>query len=246
MFAAIRAALLDAMAVLFPVSCAGCGAPDRVLCGVCSAGISGQAVRSTLPCGVTVTSALRYEGVARAVILQLKEHGRTDAARPLGARLRLAMELAVTGVPAGLSMGVSAGRVPRVEVCAVPASFAARRRRGYSPAAALLRSAGFRESRVLVHTGSTAQQKLLDRSHRESNLHGSMSARGQLAGRRFLIVDDVVTTGATIAEATRAIRAAGGEVVAAATLASTPRRHGIRSSLVESVRDIHRNDGYGG
>ena len=237
MFAAVSAAVLDAIAVLLPVFCAGCGAPDRVLCGACLRDVAGEPTRSILDCGVTVTSATRYEGVARAVILQLKEHGRTDAARPLGPLLRAAMELAVSGAAASPTV---------VEVCAVPASLAARRRRGYSPVAVLLRSAGFRESRVLVHTGSSAQQKLLDRSHRESNLRGSMAARRALSGRRFLIVDDVVTTGATLSEAARAIRAAGGEVVAAATFASTPRRYGATRVPGESVRDIHRNGGYGG
>jgi predicted amidophosphoribosyltransferase len=51
-----------------------------------------------------------------------------------------------------------------------------------------------------------------------------MAARRPLAGRRVLLVDDVVTTGATLAEAARAVRAAGGSVVGAATLASTPLR----------------------
>ncbi|MBB5632622.1 putative amidophosphoribosyltransferase [Cryobacterium mesophilum] len=237
MLHAVREAALDAVAVLFPVSCAGCGAPDRVLCGVCRVGVAGEATRSILDCGVAVTSATRYEEIARTVILQLKEHGRTDVARPLGPLLRTAMELAVADAPSGS---------PGIEVCAVPAGFAARRRRGYSPVETLLRSAGFRGSRVLVHTGAVAQQKLLDRSHRETNLRGSMSARVSLSGRRFLIVDDVVTTGATISEAARAIRAAGGDVVAAATLASTPRRNGVAGDSAESARDIHRNGGYGG
>jgi orotate phosphoribosyltransferase len=50
-----------------------------------------------------------------------------------------------------------------------------------------------------------------------------MRARGALDGRTFVIVDDVVTSGATIGEAARAIRAAGGQVDGAVALAFTPR-----------------------
>jgi predicted amidophosphoribosyltransferase len=68
------------------------------------------------------------------------------------------------------------------------------------------------------------QQKSLAAGERAANREGYLRATRPLNGRRFVVVDDVQTTGATLAEAARAVRAAGGEVVAVATLAYTPRR----------------------
>ncbi|MEO6942098.1 MAG: phosphoribosyltransferase family protein [Terrimesophilobacter sp.] len=234
MFPMAKEAILDALAVLFPVDCAGCEAPDRVLCPACFALFRGPVVEQVTASGVSVASAARYEGVVRAVLLAVKEKARTDAARRLGSAFRSAINHAASGSTSG------------VEVCPIPSSRDALRRRGFSPVEVLLRAAGLRAARVLRHTGSVVEQKLLGRSERESNLHGSFSARGSLVGRRFVIVDDILTTGATIGEAARAIRAAGGDVAGAATLAFTPRRGGTRGTVGESAGDIHRYEGYGG
>lgn len=204
-------ALLDALAALSPVDCAGCGSADRTLCADCRRAISPAVTPRTLADGTTVFTALRYEGPVRQALLAFKEGGRTDVARPLGLSLAPALARAAQ---------------PGVEVVAVPTSRAAWRRRGYDPVALLCRRAGIDLAKVLVHDRSTASQKTLGLDDRASNLIHSMSAKGSLVGRKFILVDDIVTTGATFAEGVRALRAAGAEVVGGAALAFTPRIFG--------------------
>lgn len=207
---AFHDALLDALAVVLPVACAGCGADDRALCPACRSVLVPSAITTTLGDGLEVASALRYEHVARRVILALKEQGRTDVAKPLAGALAAAITAATHG---------------EVEIVTVPPSRSAYRRRGYDPVQLLLRRVGVpRIERVLERVRRTDRQKTLGREAREQNLVGSLRARHPLAGRRFLIVDDVLTTGATLEEAARAVRAGGGIVVSAATLAFTPKR----------------------
>jgi predicted amidophosphoribosyltransferase len=77
---------------------------------------------------------------------------------------------------------------------------------------------------LLAPTRSVADQAGLDTSGRARNLAGALAARRCADGLRVVVVDDVVTTGATLAEATRALRAAGAEVLGAAVVAATVRR----------------------
>ncbi|MGJ3188777.1 ComF family protein [Paenarthrobacter sp. FR1] len=74
-------------------------------------------------------------------------------------------------------------------------------------------------------TGHTGGQKGLGRGERANRVRGSMHVRGrriqELRGRRCILVDDVLTTGATLAEAARAVTAAGGLVCGAVVLAAT-------------------------
>ena len=145
-------------------------------------------------------SALRYEGVPRKLLLALKEENRTDVARALRQPLTPLLDPALTLV-------------------AVPPSRQGYRRRGYDPVRLLLP----RTLRVLEVTRQTSVQKSLTETERARNRAGSLRARGSLAGRRLAIADDIMTTGSTLDVAARAIRAAGGEVVGALTLAATPR-----------------------
>jgi hypothetical protein len=90
-------AALDAWSVLLPVTCAGCGVDDRGLCADCRRALEPSLRVVRLADGTAVTSAVRYEGVARRTILGFKEHGRTDVARALARPLAMAIVAATSG-----------------------------------------------------------------------------------------------------------------------------------------------------
>jgi predicted amidophosphoribosyltransferase len=175
----------------------------------------------TLPDGSTVFTALRYEGVVRRTLLALKESGRTDVVKPLSRAFGAAISRAAADSAVVRWTGGGG-----VELLAVPTSRAAWRRRGYDPVALLCKRAGYEPAKVLRSSRATLSQKTLGSDDRALNLHESMRSRAPLAGRSFILVDDIVTTGATFIEAARAVRAAGGEVVGQAALAFTPRLFG--------------------
>ena len=245
----VRESIRDALALLVPVTCAGCSLDDRVLCSACT-----LELEASLPCryqrlldGTPVFSALVYDGAVRRVILSFKQRGRTDVAAHLAGALAAAVSAGVATACAAATPGPSA----EIELVTIPSSTVAFRRRGYSPVGLLLqhvarsqrvvgservvrselvtgsqRAPGsLRARRLLVNNGARFDQKLLGHDDRERNLVGTLRARASAQGRRLLIVDDVVTTGATIVEAARALREAGAEVVGAATVAVTLKRH---------------------
>jgi ComF family protein len=209
--AAVREAALDALAVLLPVECAGCGAEDRGLCSSCRASLVPEVSSRLVGEGLRVWSGLEYDGVVREVVLALKRDGRVDAARALAPALAAAV-VAAAPEPDG------------IDVVAVPATRRAYRRRGYDPVRLLVGRAGLRELRVFSAARPHAAQKTLGVSARDANLRGAFRLRRAVAGRRILIIDDVVTSGATLREVARALREGGADVVGAAVVASTPKR----------------------
>ncbi|MBU4465561.1 MAG: ComF family protein [Actinobacteria bacterium] len=163
----------------------------------------------TLPGGLVVRSGLDFDDAVARVIRALKEEGRTALARPLAPAL--AVSLSAFDVPAETTI------VP------IPTSRAAMRRRGYRVVELIARRAGIRTTPLLAIARTTADQRLLGREERQHNVAGSMRAR-ESRGLPVVVIDDVVTTGATLAEAARALERAGAIVLGAATVASTARR----------------------
>jgi predicted amidophosphoribosyltransferase len=167
-----------------------------------------------------------YDGVVRDVVVAYKEAGLVGLAHPLGRALGVA---------------VSATALPDdpVALVPVPSSRAARRGRGHDAmrpltlsAVAALRAEGFDARMVpaLRHVRPVADSVGLGATERAANLAGAFGVRpGAVAGlrsRRVVVVDDLVTSGATLAECCRALRRAGVDVTAVATVAATARRHG--------------------
>ncbi|MBG6059527.1 putative amidophosphoribosyltransferase [Cryobacterium sp. MP_M5] len=219
-------ALLDAWAVVLPTDCSGCGRPDRALCTDCRAALQ-PAVHCTERRGVPVWSALDYAGVARQVIAAYKDGGRTDAVGVLSVSLRSAVVAALAAEAAG-------GGGPGIHLVTVPSSRRAWRQRGFHPVDLLLGRGGLAPTRVLRAVRETSDQVGLDSAERGSNREGSLVACRRLDGFRALVVDDILTTGATVLEARRAILEAGGDVVGVATLAETRRRHAVTDRSSET------------
>jgi predicted amidophosphoribosyltransferase len=225
--------LLD---LVLPQTCAGCGLPVNRWCSECAAVLSTAATHPLGPCapdptppGFPLTSAgAAYDGAVRAALLAHKERGRLALVRPLGTLLAAAVA-ALPSYDAGMG----------VLLVPVPSDPRAVRSRGHDHALRLARSAA-RQLRghglpvtaapLLASARRVADQSGLGVDGRAANLAGALRARRPLGGLRVLVVDDVVTTGATLSEATRALRAAGAQVVGAATVAATTRRRPARTT----------------
>ncbi len=209
----LRSLGLETLAFLLAATCAGCGTPETLLCDPCRRELRPSPVEVRTPRGRTVRAALTYQGVASRCIRRLKDEGETLLARPLGAALAAAV--------AESQRGTDAAAVP------VPTSRSAFRRRGYRVPDLLIRRAGLRPLRALSAASTRRDQRGLGVDGRARNVRGSLRARLRGEGAPVILIDDVVTTGATIDEAARVLERAGFDVVAAVALAATPLHSGF-------------------
>lgn len=226
----VGSALAD---LVLPRTCAGCGLPGVQLCRRC-AGLLARPHLATprrFPEGFPPTVAAgSYDGPVRPAVLAFKERGRAELARPLGAALALAVASVLAAVPGPRPRGVLL--VP------VPSSAAALRTRGRDPVRELtdravreLRAAGLpaAQDRLLRRRGRVRDSAELSVSQRRANLAGTfeLAPRAGVVDAALVLVDDVVTSGATLTEAGAVLAAVappGGPPVLAAVVAATPRQ----------------------
>ncbi len=211
--------------------CVGCERPGTALCARCGAAFEGLPFRSSpTPCpqGLSCVMAVAaYDGVARAALIAHKEEGRLALSRPLGR----ALALSVFGVLSLSDRPASAV----VHLVPVPSRARVVRERGHDPLLRITRECGraLRRAGVaasvdpaLRFTRAVVDQSELAANDRASNLAGAFEIRRRrgLGGVSAIVVDDIVTTGATAAEAVRALRVAGAQVLGVAVVAATRRR----------------------
>ncbi len=210
--------LAEVTDLVAPRRCAGCDRAGTRWCLGCAQWFShcGPIERRLAP-DLPVFAAGEYAGPVRAGICAWKESQRVDLTRVWAAALRPVIDQLP---PAGYCL------VP------VPSTSSAQRRRGWRPATELARAlTGMTQvpwRPALTCVRAAGDQVGLSRIARQQNIAGAFGMKKgwlhYLAGRKIIIIDDVITTGATVAEAHRALAGVQAEVIAAITIAATPGR----------------------
>jgi predicted amidophosphoribosyltransferase len=186
--------------LLGPQRCAGCGAPPALLCPGCAGRLARPQTCGAIPHVARTVAPWAYEGAARSLVLALKVRGQRSAARPLSGGM--ARAVAVAGLEAGVATWVP-GR--RADV----------RRRGFDHAEVLARGVarefGLPVRPLVERAREPPDQAGLPAAARRKNLVGVFRARPW--HQVVVLVDDVVTTGATAGACAAALRAGGAPAV---------------------------------
>lgn len=206
--------------LVLPLECGGCGVPDTRWCDVCARYLlvrpdEPHLIGPRVDAGVPVFSLGRYAGPRRNAIVAVKEHGRGDLIRPLGAALRGGLRQLVT-------WGVLDAHL---SVVPAPTRRHAARRRGGDPVTriALAATSAGRDASVVQALRMTALVRDsvgLSSAARQRNVAGRVRLRAAVPDGDIVVVDDIVTTGATAAEAVRVLQTSGARVAAVLAIAN--------------------------
>lgn len=218
--------------LLAPTICWGCEGPARrgePLCRGCRASLHRLAAEPVWLSGVRVWAPVAYSGPARRLVGALKFSGARGVADAMAAQI-------VANAPSALLAQAPSEPLVRSTLVPVPLHPRRLRSRGYNQAAAiaeaLARRAGLEVVDCLARTGPALTQVGRDRVERRAGPAGEIRVREAPARprrrepapavpRRVLLVDDVVTTGATLAACRASLVASGAVEVAAVAFART-------------------------
>lgn len=207
--------------LVLPLECGGCGAPSTRWCDTCAQELDvgpdqPLVITPRVDPQVPVLALGRYAGARRNAIVKMKDHGRTDLVQPLAQALALGISRLFTW---GL-LDVPLTIVP------APTRRAAARKRGGDPVTRMAKAA------TKTHADITIVQALrikalardsagLGTAERERNIVGRVRLIKRPPARtEVLLVDDIVTTGATARESVRVLHAAGIQVAAVLAIAA--------------------------
>ncbi|MFO0725698.1 MAG: phosphoribosyltransferase family protein [Myxococcota bacterium] len=196
--------------LLWPPRCAACDVPSRaVFCASCALGLEAAPPLSVPGLGA-IAACFRYEGPGERALFRLKY----DRELSVGARL------------ASLVAGAAASLPAYDLIAPVPLSRARLWRRGMNQSVVLAAEIpGVRDLRAIRRLGGGVAQVGAGRLARAAQVEGRFVADPRrVGGRRVLVVDDVVTTGATLGAVAGALLSAGAARVSAVTLLAAEAR----------------------
>ncbi len=234
MLTAVLDNLRSAVEIIYPLSCAGCAAPGAVLCSECIGSFRPVDPATSCPrcgmdiglpdvCGACTVHPPRFErgwygfyfeGALREALLAFKFRKRRDAGRSLVRLLAPRLESITEDADVMLPVPVTEKRL---------------RERGFNQCYSIAEEIGRitgkpLDGSALYKKKETQDQYTLSREERRKNVRGAFGVRASrmVRGKRVLLIDDLMTTGHTLSEASRTLLSAGAQSVTVFALARTP------------------------